>query len=181
MPPPLDLASRLLHWGVGLAILGLLAMGFIMAQGEIWPLYPWHKSLGIAVLGLAVLRATWRLRQGWPSPLGPGSRLTRGLALAVHGLLLLLTLLMPLSGMAFSGLSGHGFALFGWTLMAPRHDPAQPDEVLPLDESLASLAHQAHEVFGWLLAGLLVLHIAAALKHHLVDGDDTLRRMLGRR
>ena len=169
-----------LHWLMALAMIGLTSVGLYMAEFEVWALYPIHKSVGILVLLLAVLRAAWRLKEGWPAPTGQASALQKTLAKAVHWLLLLSTLAMPISGMIFSGASGHGFGIFGLTLMEHHQDPSKPGEVLPLNAGLSKLAHTLHSVIGYVLIAAVLLHVAGALKHHLLDRDASLRRMLGR-
>ena len=177
---PLSRTTVTLHWLMALAMIGLTSVGLYMAEFEVWALYPIHKSVGILVLLLAVLRAAWRLKEGWPTPTGQASALQQTLAKAVHWLLLLSTLAMPISGMMFSGASGHGFGIFGLTLMEHRLDPNKPGEVLPLNAGLSELAHSLHSIIGYVLIAAVLLHVAGALKHHLLDRDASLRRMLGR-
>ncbi|WP_271008041.1 cytochrome b [Paucibacter sp. B51] len=177
---PLSAPTRALHWILALAMIGLTAVGLYMAEFEAWALYPIHKSIGLLVLPLALARAAWRLKEGWPPAASPATALEQTLAKAVHGLLLLCTLAMPISGMTFSGASGHGFGIFGLTLMHHNEDPQRPGQVLPLHEGLSQLAQSVHSALGYLLIALLLLHVAGALKHHLLDRDATLLRMLGR-
>ncbi|WP_028111486.1 cytochrome b [Ferrimonas kyonanensis] len=170
-----------LHWIVGLTLMALLAVGIYMEENEAYALYPIHKSIGMLIVVVALARIGWRSRQGWPQPLSKESRPQRLLATAVHWTLIIGTVLMPVSGMMMSGGGGHGLEIFGWQLLAANPDPANPQAVLPLSESLAGLGHELHELGGNLMIAAIVLHVAGALKHQLMDGDGTLSRMLGRR
>lgn len=177
---PLSRSTIALHWLLALAMIAMSGVGLYMANFEAWALYPIHKSIGILILLPALLRAVWRLKEGWPAPLGRSSALQQRAAQAVHWLLLLSTLAMPLSGMMYSGASGHGFGIFGLQLLAEQPDPGRPGEVLPLHAGLSDLAQNLHSLFGYLLIAALLLHVAGALKHQLLDRDGTLSRMLGR-
>lgn len=177
LPP----SSRLLHWLVAGLMLGLAGVGLYMSRTDTWSLYPWHKSLGVIALLFIAIRLVQRLRLGLPDPVQPTSAALHRAARWAHGALLALTLLMPVSGMLFSGASGHGFGIFGLTLVPHQDDPARPGEVLPYSASLAELGQQAHQWGGYLLLALVALHVLAALKHHFVDRDRTLLRMLGRK
>ena len=70
-------------------------------------------------------------------------------------------------------------AVFGFELVAANPDPADPTKVIPHNGALAGMAHTAHGVVGTVMVVAVVLHIAGAWKHHLVDKDNTLKRMLG--
>lgn len=169
-----------LHWLIAALMIALLAVGMYMAETEAWALYPWHKSFGIVVLPLALARIVWRMKEGWPEPVGDYPRHELLLAKFTHYLLLAATVLMPISGMVFSAMSGHGFELFGLPLAAPHPSPDKPGEVIPVNEGMADFAHEAHEVMGWILILAIVLHVIGALKHHLIDKDQTLQRMRGK-
>lgn len=172
----LSKSSRYLHWMMATLILALMAIGFYMVNTEAWSLYDWHKSFGLIALLLIVLRIIYRLRRGWPEPVRPYPRHERLASHNVHWLLLVGILALPLTGMRYSGASGHGFGVFGWTLMAENHGDAG---VVPHHEALARLGKQVHSILGYGLAFVIGLHLLGALKHHFWDRDDTLRRMLG--
>jgi cytochrome b561 len=161
-----------LHW----LIVGLVAVGFtlgwIMTDLAVSPLklrmYNWHKWVGITVLGLAVVRVLWRLTHRPPALL-PAPAWQRMAAQAVHGLLYLVMVLLPLSGWIYSNAAGFPVVYLGlWRL---------PDLVAK-DKALAEVLVQRHELLGAVLLALVTLHALAALKHHFFDRDDTLRRML---
>jgi len=165
-----------LHWLLGLAIIGLLAVGLYMhdlPKGEFrsW-LYGWHKVIGTTVLMVAALRILWRWRSGMPKPVADYPQWQRSAARASHYLLLFATVLMPLSGAALSYGGGHPVPILGLFQIGPP---------VAKIEWLSSAGHAIHEYGGWALIGIISLHVAGALKHHLVDRDGTLRRMLGAR
>lgn len=169
-----------LHWLVGLTVLGLLISGVSMVEGEIYALYPWHKSIGVIALLLICLRIAWRSRNGWLQPAAQHSLLERRAARTTHHLLLWGVLLMPLSGMLMSGMAGYGVEVFGLELIASNPDPDKPGAVIAIDSDLATFASAVHSYAGYLLIAVVSLHLLGALKHHFVDRDATLRRMLGR-
>lgn len=173
----LSKTARYLHWMMATFILALMIIGFYMVNTEAWGLYHWHKSFGLIALLLIVLRMIYRMKRGWPEPVRQYPRHERLVSHVVHWLLLVGILAMPLTGMLYSGASGHGFGVFGWTLMAENHGDTG---VVPHDESLALWGQQAHSLLGYGLACVIALHLLGALKHHFLDRDDTLRRMLGR-
>lgn len=180
-PHALSKPTLWLHWLVAALVLPLLAVGIYMALAEAWGLYDLHKSLGLVALPLLLARAAWRLGQGWPKPVGRYTAIEQRLAKASHWTLLLGVLAMPLTGMLYSGASGNGFGVFGLELMRSRPHPTEPHAVVPYSEALSTLGETAHEWIGYALVVVLALHVAGAVKHHLLDGDGTLRRMLGRR
>lgn len=176
----LSTTTRLLHWLVALLMIGLLCVGFAMATFEIYALYPLHKAVGVLALLLIVPRAVRRLLQGWPAPVRHYPAWEHGLAVLMHWVLLLGTLLMPLSGLVMSAAGGHGVDVFGFELFAAQPDPARPGEVLPLNATAAGIGHTLHWLAGYAVAAAVVLHVAGALKRHVLDKDRTLLRMLGR-
>lgn len=168
------------HWLVGLSIISLMAVGIYMEENKAYDLYPIHKSMGVIVFLFAIERIFWRIYNGWPTSLGESPAIQLTLAKLVHWVLILATLLFPISGMLMSGLGGHGIDVFGLQLMAPNYDPAEPGKAIPINGDIAGLAHQVHGILGKVMIGVILLHVAGALKHHFVDRDRTLSRMLGK-
>ncbi|GAB0148577.1 MULTISPECIES: cytochrome b [Marichromatium] len=168
-----------LHWIVAVMMIVLTLSGLYMEQAGVYALYPWHKSFGVLIVLFVALRVLWRIRNGWPAHVGRYTRIEQWLAKAVHWLLIIGTVLMPVSGFMMSALGGHGVSLFGLELVAPNPDPADPQQVVPINALLAQLGHWLHGLGGDLLIGAVALHLVGALKHHLIDRDGTLRRMLG--
>ena len=169
-----------LHWVVGLFIIVLMAVGFYMDTFEVFALYPLHKSFGVIVLVLAAVRLLWRLAKGFPPPASNYAAWERTLARIVQWVLLLGTILFQLSGIVMSAMGGNGIAVFGVELFPMNPDPANPGKNMPIDKAMAGNARAMHGLLLWVMLGALALHVAGALKHHLLDGDGTLRRMLGR-
>lgn len=176
----LSITTVALHWIVAAFMIGLLASGIYMEENEAYGLYDWHKSFGVLLVVFALWRIVWRLMNGWPKFAGNYSAATRFAAHAVHWLLILGTVLMPISGFLMSGLGGHGIPFFGMELMASNPDPANPGKVIALNGDLAKLGHTMHGLGGNLILAALALHIVGALKHHIIDKDGTLLRMKGK-
>ena len=88
---------------------------------------------------------------------------------------------MPVSGIVMSSMGGHNVPLFGIDLIPANHDPVNPQDTIARNAELGELAGEIHEIVGYLLIACIVLHIAGALKHHIVDKDGTLLRMKGKR
>lgn len=169
-----------LHWFVGLTFMAVLAVGFYMETMSAYGLYPLHKSIGALLFFFVMIRVVWRVMNGWPVPLKDDNKLELLVAKLVHWLLLLGTILMPVSGMVMSAAGGRGVFIFGLELFAANPDAANPGRVLPLNEALAGFAHSAHGIIGWVVAIAIVAHIAGAIKHHHVFKNDTLLRMKGK-
>ncbi|GBD42730.1 Cytochrome b561 [bacterium HR40] len=199
-----------LHWSVAALILANLAVGWIGEEMERSPekftLFHWHMSLGLLVLLLSAVRLAWR----WVEP--PPPPLTRmpfevTLARTVHGGLLAISLLGPITGIAAQLAEGRPIAFFGIELVGGRQPPRtvepaasrvfveEEGEEEAMGAALAAppsgeneAEEEANEIWQGLHAALvkpalillLLLHLGGALKHHFVDRDDTLARMLGR-
>lgn len=165
-----------LHWLSALLVLALLVLGFTMVEAVEdlalkFRLYQLHKSIGFSLFVLVLLRLGWRLTQPVPDLPAELGRHERLLARLTHGGLYALLLAMPVAGWISAGTSPLGIRtrIFGlFTLPSP---------FVP-DEALHEISKEAHELLAVLLIGLVVLHVAAALRHHVLSGDDVLRRML---
>lgn len=175
----LSTTTVFLHWLVALMVVGALTVGVYMVNLEVYALYPWHKSFGQLIFLIVLVQVIRRLKNGWPPAVSEYSMAERMLARGVHYLLLIGVLLMPVFGFLMSVLGGNGVAFFGLQLVARNPDPANVSKVVPLNGPLAELMHSAHGLLGYVLILAILLHIAGALKHHLIDKDGTLRRMLG--
>jgi cytochrome b561 len=165
-----------LHWIIGLTIIGPIAVGLYMSdlpRGE-WKffLYGWHKVIGTTVLMFAAVRLLWRWRNGLPLPLGKFPEWQHKLVNGVHVVLLMATVLMPLSGATLSYFHGHPIPVLGLFNIDP------PAEKI---DWIGDAGGFVHYWAGWALVGIISLHVLGALKHHAVDKDGTLRRMLGAR
>lgn len=166
--------SQCFHWLIVLLILAIAAIGLVMDDLPKTPKYFWvftlHKSLGITVLGLAVLRLGWRLYAGAPAPVAGTPRWQERIASLTHWALYALIFAMPLSGWLYD--SSSGLRPFRWFGLA------QVPKLSPPNESLSHWSHDAHETLFLVLAGLVTVHALAALYHHFFRNDATLTRML---
>ncbi|MES2337227.1 MAG: cytochrome b [Pseudomonadota bacterium] len=159
------------HWLIALAIVFNLWLG-IWHDGlpREWPVMPVHKALGITVLVLSVARLAWRLAHRPPSLPTGLPRWERLAAKSAHWTLYGLTIAVPLSGWVM---------VSGAKVLRPLYwFGVFPIPFLPVSPAAAGLGHEAHEVLGYALAALVVIHVLAALRHHLILRDATLVRML---
>jgi cytochrome b561 len=177
----LSKTSVRLHWLVAIIMIPMLALGTYMALFEVYDLYDIHKSIGVLVFPLLLARVLWRLKQGWPESLHHYAAIEQFLAKVTHWALLLGLIALPITGMIYSGASGHGFGIFGLPVFPANYHPTEIGQVIPYSEQLSIIGETAHEWIGYGLMVMLTLHIVGALKHHVIDGDGTLRRMLGKR
>jgi cytochrome b561 len=175
----LSLISILLHWLVAIGMISLLTVGIYMSQTETYFLYPWHKSFGFILFFIILARVIWRLTQGWPTPVQKFERYEQVISKITHWVLIIGTLIMPISGILMSSLSGHGLKVFGASIIPFNPDPSAPNKALAHNETLAAFFHTTHGWVGYLLVVFILLHILGACKHHFINKDRTLKRMLG--
>ena len=165
--------AKSLHWLMAVMLFGLLALGLYMTDLPLSPeklkLYSWHKWAGVTVFLLLLFRLLWRIKN--PPPPLPES-MPKALQLVAHaghfGLYALM-FAIPLSGWLMSSAKGFQTVYFG-VLQIP--------DLIEKNKELGHLLAEVHETLSWLFIILLVGHIAAALKHHFIDKDDILIRML---
>lgn len=176
--------SRLLHWVMaalmtGLLILGLVAANVVDDLQTRFELTQWHKSFGVVVFALALVRLGWRAaNRTRPAP-PPGPEWERRAARAGHAAFYALMLLLPLSGWLMASASPLQ-DMFGLTDTVFGLIPL-PDPFVPGAEATEAAFRAVHLGAAIALAALLALHAGAALRHHLVLKDGVLRRMtLGR-
>jgi cytochrome b561 len=160
-----------LHWLLALAIVASFCVGVYMSDLPFSPqrlkLYNWHKWAGICILALSALRLLWRLTHRPPADVPMPAWQLRA-SRAAHGLLYALFFAVPLAGWAYSSAAGFPVVVFGVLPL--------PDFVSP-DKALAEAIKPLHATLAFVLAGVVVLHVAAALKHHFIDRDGLLDRM----
>lgn len=163
--------SRTFHWGMLALFIVILPLGLYMADLPIsrqkLKLYALHKSIGLTLLALAALRLLWRATRHRPA-LPPMPAWQRHAATVSHVGLYLLMFLVPLAGWLFNSAAGFPLQWFGWFNL-----PA----LVSANPGLKGLARELHEYGAWLLVAIVVVHAAAALKHHFVDHDRTLAMM----
>lgn len=160
-----------LHWSAAALIAVTLPLGLYMHELRLSPLklqlYSYHKWMGVTVCGLVVLRLLWRLAQTPPPPL-PLPRWQAQAASIAHLALYLLMVLVPISGWLHSSATGVPTVYLGmWQL---------PD-LVAASRPLGRVLKEVHENMSNVLLAVVALHVVAALKHHFVDRDETLRRM----
>ena len=164
-----SLPAIVLHWAQAAIVLWLLWLGWTMVDmpkgGERTAAYGLHKSMGLVALLLVVIRLGWRHRSPAPALLGQGWEVK--LAQLTHRLLYIFLLCAPLSAYFASSFSSYPLKFFGFEIIKAGWP----------DEGINAVFKLAHQVFVWGGAGLVVLHVAAAVKH-AIKGDGTLRRML---
>lgn len=170
---------RAFHWSIAVLIVAQAAIGLSMVQMGLTPakvrVFALHKSIGITILALVLLRIAWRLTETRPVELPTVPHWQSRAAHAMHLALYALILALPLSGWWFNSAANAPLVWFGWFDV-----PSLTRGYDPVWKPRALLLHQA---LFWLLAALLAGHVGAALWHHFRQHDDVLRRMLwpGRR
>lgn len=165
--------AKLFHWGMALVFAGLIALGFVMTDMPLSPeklqYYSWHKWAGVSVFMLVWLRLGWRVLNpppAYPSTMSPW---LQRFAHVGHVALYALMVVIPVSGWLLSSAKGVPTVWFG-VLPLP--------DLVEKDKALGHLLHDVHEVLNFVLLFLLAGHVAAAMKHHWIDKDDILKRML---
>jgi len=166
-----------LHWILAIALVGMFGMGLYMADLPFSPwrlkLYNWHKWAGVSILILSTLRLVWRLTHRPPALPQAVTLAMPGWQMqayhATHVLMYALFFIVPLVGWAYSSAAGFPIVLFGVLPLPDFVEASKP---------LAELIKPWHEISAFTLAGLVLLHIGAALKHQWIDQDGLLQRML---
>ena len=165
--------AKLFHWGMALVFAGLITLGFVMTDMPLSPeklqYFSWHKWAGVTIFMLVWVRLIWRLIS--PPPAYPDSMPlnVQRLAHAGHIALYTFMLVIPISGWLMSSAKGVPTVWFG---IVPLPD------LISKDKALGHLLEEVHETLSWIMVTLIAGHVLAALKHHLIDRDDTLRRMV---
>ncbi|WP_186415305.1 cytochrome b [Pannonibacter sp. P2PFMT1] len=166
--------ARLFHWVTAGVVLAMVPAGFVMIRvgpGSLQnSLFDFHRSVGVVLMVLTLARLFWRLRHP-PQPLPDAMPVwQRRAAGIVHGLLYGFLLLNPLVGWVATSAFGAAIEVFGLFTLPP---------LTGQDRELAASLFRLHMALGLAFTALIFLHIGAALHHHFVLRDDTLRRMLG--
>ncbi|MET0520032.1 MAG: cytochrome b [Burkholderiaceae bacterium] len=161
-----------LHWLLAIAIVGTFGVGLYMADLPFsmtrLKLYNWHKWAGVTILALSALRLLWRLTHRPPADV-PMPAWQAKAAHLTHLLLYLLFFAVPLAGWAYSSAAGFPIVWFG-VLPLP--------DFVPKDKALADILEETHALLAYGLAALVLAHVGAALKHHFIERDGLLLRML---
>ncbi len=166
--------AKFFHWITVALILVMMALGIYMHELELSPLkfelYAFHKSLGMIVLTVVLLRLAWRKIDPPPTPISTINQKQALLAKWAHIFLYACIAGLPISGWMMASASGTPIDMFNSGMIVPN--------LFSSSESILVASKVAHEIIGNLLICLILVHSLAALKHHFCDGDNTLRRML---
>ena len=168
------MGSIIIHWGMALVIIGMYPLGLYIDTLDYYdPAYrtvpQWHKSIGLILMGLLIIRMLWRVINVQPLPM-PQPKLLQMVTKLAHSGLYLLLLIALVSGYMISTADGRPIALFNLFEV-----PALP----AVTENQEDIAGEIHYWSTTALITLAGLHALAALKHHYINKDNTLKRMLG--
>lgn len=166
--------SKWLHWLIALVIFGLFGLGLWMVELTYYD--QWyhqapdiHRSLGTLLMAIMAARGLWLAYTGKPATLPNHHRWEIVLARIAHGLMYLLVFAIGLSGYLIATADGRALEVFNWFSVPSSGEWFADQE---------DVAGEVHEWLAFGLMGLVAIHALAALKHHLIDKDDTLKRML---
>ncbi|CCQ11559.1 Cytochrome B561 [Pseudoalteromonas luteoviolacea B = ATCC 29581] len=164
-----------LHWVSAVVVIGLFACGWWMVDlnyySDWYKTAPFlHKSTGVLLFGLILFRLMWKVTNVSPSKIG--NALEKRVASIAHAILYLLLLLICITGYLISTADGRGIEVFSWFTL--------PSFGAWFDKQ-ADIAGLVHQYAAYALMGLVLLHVIAALKHHFINKDNTLKRMLSNR
>jgi len=164
--------AKTLHWLVFVLMSGAFTVGFYMDDLPLSPtklqLLSWHKWCGVTIFVLVLLRLCWRLLNPPPPLLTPMPPWQRRASEAIHRVLYVLMMAMPLSGWLMSSAKGVQTVWFGLLPL-----PNLLDKNPPLGKALS----EVHTALGYIILAFVAVHVLAALKHHFIDRDDVLARM----
>ncbi|MFV0448174.1 MAG: cytochrome b [Vibrio sp.] len=168
-----NVVSRLIHWGSAIIIIGMFAVGLWMTDLSYYSTWyqtapHWHKSVGLILAGITIFRLFWKLVTA--SPLMEGSALERFMAKIAHLFIYFDLLVLFVSGYLISTEDGRGIDVFNWFTVPGAG---------ALFEGQADLAGLVHFYAAWALILVAVVHALAAFKHHFINKDHTLRKMIG--
>jgi cytochrome b561 len=169
------LVSILLHWLAAASVFGLFGLGFWMVDLSYYSSWyrtapDWHKSIGILLALLMIIRLCWRVITPPPAAIGLHKPWEKKLSLVVQTLLYLSIITLVVSGYLISTEDGRSIAVFDWFAV-----PALGQ----LFSRQADIAGLIHKYVAYSVIALSVLHAIGALKHHYIDKDATLKRMFG--
>jgi len=165
--------AKLFHWLIAALIFTQFALGWVAVSWRLSPmklnLFVWHKSVGMLILALVLLRLLWRLANPTPALPADTPGWERTAAHVSHALLYVLMIATPLTGWIINSAAAVPFSVF-WLIPLPA--------LVEPDKHLAELAKLVHLSLFIMLAVLLAMHVAAALRHHYIKKNNILIRML---
>lgn len=167
------LVAIIFHWLSALIIIGLFALGFWMVDlnyySEWYRLGPhYHKSIGLLLALATIARLIWKLNNTSPKPLSQ-SKIENSLASLAHVILYIGLIIIMVSGYFISTADGRGIDVFNWFTLPSLGE---------LFDNQEDIAGDIHKYGAYALIILAVFHMLAALKHHYISKDNTLKRML---
>jgi len=173
-PTRYGLVSRSLHWLLAIAIISLIPIGWYLTQLNnesvaYWRLLEVHETLGLCVLILFLLKVVWRFISPNPATAPGLAQWERSLARVVHGFFFYAFVLLPVSGYIYIASGNDPIELYRLITL-----PALPS----LTKSTSEFIHSIHSYTAYTCAALVLVHVAAALKHHFADRNTVLKRMM---
>jgi cytochrome b561 len=171
------LIAVLFHWTIALLFIGQLALGYLMSGNDVDPalqfnLFQYHKSIGFVVLALAIPRVIWSVWSRKPQPPEGSGRVAHIAARLAHAALLFLTVAVPLAGWAVASTSPLQIPSYVFDLVVI---PGLPLDISDASEALWT---DVHETLAYSAAAIVLLHVVAAMWHHFIRKDVTLKRMM---
>ncbi|TFH92465.1 cytochrome b [Vibrio ouci] len=165
--------ARAIHWLSAIVVIGMFAVGLWMVDlsyySEWYRTAPhWHKSIGLLLAAVTVIRLVWKFVT--PSPRVEGASYEVVGAKLAHLVMYVILLVLPISGYLISTEDGRGIDVFNWFTIPG---------LGALFEGQADMAGQIHFYAAWALILIAAVHAIAALKHHFINKDNTLRKMIG--
>jgi len=165
--------SQLFHWVMAIIVIMMLSFSFFLGDlpdSYKGTAYMLHKSTGLLILFLLVLRIGWKLMNKTPEPPKTMVKWQANLAQGAHSSLYLLLLLMPLTGLFMSLASNRLPTFYGlFTVSIPG---------FPQSKTLGSIMNTSHKAFAWVLITLIAMHLVGVIYHTAIKKDGVLRRML---
>lgn len=168
-----DRLSRINHWSIAILFIAMLIVGVILeysqlSKADYFSLLKLHKATGVLLFFWGLWRIGYRLIQGFAKPVSVMDRWQQIALKATHYLLLLAVVTMPTSGLLMALFSGYPTEVFG-LITIPSGEKI---------ESITMIARSAHKWMAYVFIVALFFHISASLKHHFINRDQTLTRMI---
>lgn len=171
-----NILIRIIHWLTAICIIGLIVAGYFMTElgkedtllglGK-WDIYGLHKSFGVLIIGLFILRVILRLATKIPKLPDQISKTDKKLAHLGHLALYALMIAIPVSGFVMSQAGGYGVKFFGYELPI----------LIEKNKEIGGIAHELHEILPYVIAGIIAIHVFAVIKHIVKDKVNLLKRM----
>ena len=165
--------AKTLHWLMAVLILSMFVLGWVAVMYPLSPtkleLFIWHKSTGLTLLALVVVRLLWRMVNITPEPPANESVVEKRLARAGHAVLYTLMVMMPVSGYVINSTANFPFRYFGGVRVP---------NLIPADKVWQDAAETVHLTVFSIFFLVVVIHIVAAIRHHTIKKNNILSRML---